>query len=176
VIAVTGVVAVALVVWSTVALASDSRETQRKCDEAGRMIRALSPRSDELYVVWREWFPYEALVTPLGDLGPLRPMRCISLSGLLDTPIWERRLAEFGATDLCLAICERPNVRLVAIPPMVDNLLRPYALRHYGFDPALSLCFARNDVAGVPVFVFRPDPRRGSPTTAPAGAPTLPGR
>lgn len=162
-----GIGAVALVAASLAAAEETSDQFRRKREDALKMIQALKPRPDQLYVVWREWFPFEALVTPLGDPSPLRPLRCVGLSSLQDTPFFERRLEQFGVTDLCLAICERPDVRLVAIPPMVENLFRPYVRRHYLRDPALRLCFARPD-SRPPVFVFQADRQHGTPATPPA--------
>jgi hypothetical protein len=167
-----GVLTFALLAWSASGLADASGEVGRRRAEAEDMIRALKPRPEQLYVVWREWFPFEALVSPLRDPASLRPMRCVSLSTVQDSPLLERRLKEFGITDLTLAVSGRRDVCLVALPAMVDNLFRPYVRRHYGFDPPLRLVFTRP--GSTPVFVFRAEPGPGRP--AAPGVPTAQGR
>jgi hypothetical protein len=153
-LAAAGPLAAALVLWTCGALADADSARGEKHREAEKMIRALKPRTERLYVVWREWFPFEALVSPLEAPVSLRPFHCVSLSALLPTPFTGRRLEEYHVTDLYRAICERPDVPLVAYPPLVETNFLPYVQQHYPIDPALVPTFSYP--GNPPVSVFQP--------------------
>ncbi len=168
-LAAAGALAAALALWTCGALADADSARTEKHREAARMLRELKPRTDRLYVVWREWFPFEALVSPLEAPVSLRPFHCVSLSALLPTPFTGRRLEEYHVTDLYRAICERPDVPLVAYPELVERNFVPYVQQHYSFSPALVATFSHP--GNPPVCVVQPARfyPRGRPLNAPWG-------
>src|SRR5262249_44236388 len=119
-----GLLAAVLVLWSFDWLADADAARRAKQARAGKMRRGPKPGTDRLYVVWREWFPFEHLVSPLRDPTSLRSFPCVSLSVVLPTPLTERRLSEFGIRDVYRAICKNPRVSLIAIPQLVENVFQ----------------------------------------------------
>jgi hypothetical protein len=150
-----GLVLAAVLVVASLAGASDAdparRERRKRCEASVAWMQGLHPRPDQLFVVWREKLHFEDLVTPLGGAGPPRNFRCVFLSGLWPTPQTARRLEEFGVTDLYRAICERPDVLLVANDTLVE-MFRAYVGKHYGLEPLFETAYARR---GSYVLVYR---------------------
>src|SRR5205814_4853 len=91
-------------------------------------------------------------VAPLQYPDTLQEFECLSLSWLLPTPVTERRLREFGITDLYRAIWERRDVYLVAYRPQV-KMFEIYVRQHYGIDLAFHTTFDRTTF-----LIFQADP------------------
>jgi hypothetical protein len=145
-----GLVAVAVLVpWGVKLAAARQAEAREVHVTMNRVLRVLKPRPDQLFVLWREWLHLEAIVYPLEDLRGLRDFRCVWLSVLLRTPVAERRLRDFGITDLCRAICERPDVYVVAGGSFFP-MFQYYMHRRYGIETTCEVVFpvgARGDSA-----------------------------
>jgi hypothetical protein len=151
------------VLWTPAGLTKTQARHSRLHDNAEKMLEELDPRRDRLFVVWRESFPFESLVFPLKDPASLRPFRCAAMSTVLPTPFTARRFQDFGVTDVYRAVCERPDVSLIAAPALV-KLLREYLLRHYDLETELDFraAFSHEGVPDGPgrkgsVYVFRAD-------------------
>jgi len=145
-----GLCAAYLVLRALTGLAEDDGYRQEVHVEATRSIRRLKLRPDQLFVVWREQFPFEHLVVPLKDPAILRPFRCLSLSGMLETPFTERRLRDFKIDDVYRAIWERPDVLLVTDPKLLDFFER-YVRVHYQKDLDFRILV---DHPGEPAFMI----------------------
>ena len=82
-------------------------------DAAANVLRHLDPRPDLLVVNWGDAFKTEFLVSPLGSLDAIRPLRLLGLGWGLRSPASDRRMQEFGIDDLPLALLDRDDVMLV---------------------------------------------------------------
>jgi hypothetical protein len=105
--------------------------------EARKIVEDLAPKNDELYVLWREQFPYEALVRPLDDLRYLATHKGLSLSTVLATPFADRRLREFQIDDLYRAIYQRGDVFLVS-NPLLNEYFTSYVAAHDGVQVSFT--------------------------------------
>jgi hypothetical protein len=119
-----------LVIWCLWSQVQTKVGEGRLHSEMTSLVEELKPRPDQLFVLWREWFPVEKLVYPLESTRRLRDFRCLWLSAQLPTPLSDRRLRDFGISNIYLAICERPNVFLVAGNELF-NLFSTYVRQHY---------------------------------------------
>jgi hypothetical protein len=142
-----GVLAVCLMIASLVYVAREDGVHTSQHEGVKRVMGALNPRTEKLFVLWGEWFPLEALVYPLKDTRPLRNFRCLPMGLLAPTPIFARRMSDFHISDVYEAICTRPAVYLVTIPQLME------LYRHYVFDHYKIRTEAR------PIFSSRSDPR-----------------
>jgi hypothetical protein len=97
---------------------------------AREMMAELSPRGDQLFVLWADEFPYQDLVYPQYDGAP-RTFKAVGFSWTTATPLTRRRMDEFGITDLYRALYERDDVLLVCKPERLP-LLAAYLRQHYG--------------------------------------------
>jgi hypothetical protein len=134
------VCAVILVLRTLGGLADADADRLQRHREAARLVRQLNPRPDQLYLLWREQFPLEDLVTPLGDAAAMGRIQCLALGTLLETPFTERRLRKFGIDDVYRALWERPDVFLVTHKDLQDYLRR-YVLLHYGTELEFVVTF-----------------------------------
>jgi hypothetical protein len=134
------VLAVGLILRTTYGLVGEDTYRAHLHQESVQMLRRLKPRPEQLFVVWREQLPFEDLVQPLKDPAVLEPLQCLSLSGLLDTPFTEERLAKFNIDDIYRALWERPTVLLATDPRLVDYL-RQYAREHYRVELEFPMAF-----------------------------------
>jgi hypothetical protein len=134
--------AVGLLIAAIYFVAKTNNEWVMKHRESQELYHELNPQPDQLYVVWRECFRFEDLLTPFGDIGIMHNFRCVSMSLLLPTPFTQRRLQEFKIDDIYLAICDRPDVYLIAIPDLVIYLHR-YLNEHYHRLPKFDWVFGR---------------------------------
>ena len=139
-----GLLAVGLVVRTLSGVAEEDRYRSQLNAAASRMLVRLQPRPHQLFVVWREQFPFEELVTPLQDPEQLRSFQCLSLSCLLDTPFAERRLQKFHIDDVYRALWERPDVLLATHPELCDYLRR-YVKVHYGAELQFPVVFTNRE-------------------------------
>jgi hypothetical protein len=137
-----GAFAAGLIVWSLFGPVERDQERSRLHEQATRLVRELNPQPDQLFVTWREHFPFEELVAPLGDASNLRNFRCVALSALLPTPITERQIEHFGIANLDRAISERPDVFLVTLPAYVVVYCY-YMQVHYESAPEFRVTFTR---------------------------------
>jgi hypothetical protein len=139
--------AAALALWSLKGISDKQAEAERHHAAMRQALQTIQPRADQLYVLWRDWFQLEKLVDPFGDTRDLRDFRCVWLSGMLRTPITQRRLHEFGIDDLYRAIYERPDgIRVVAMYNLMQ-MYRFYVHWHFGVDTAYAVVFAAADYA-----------------------------
>jgi hypothetical protein len=125
--------------------------------DMNRVMRVLKPRPDQLFVLWREWFPLEKLVFPFQDVSGLRNFRCVSLSTLLPTPFTDERLHQYDISDIYQAIYERPDVYVLAMKELI-KLYQAYVNEHYGVKVAYADLFSAE--ANRSLFVGVPDPPR----------------
>jgi hypothetical protein len=100
-------------------------------------IAALAPRPDRLYVAWSTAFPYR-YVLPLEDTGYLKDLRLFSLGWPQRSPIADRMLRSFGASDLYEALLVRPDVLLIAQPGRLP-LLERYGRERRGFEAQFTV-------------------------------------
>jgi hypothetical protein len=114
-------------------------------------LARLDPRPDQLYVIWSSALAFQDLVTPLGDLRPLRRFKAFHLASGQRTPIAKARLRQFGIDDLYVGICRNPNVFLVCLPEATE-VFGAYFWLHYGLQPAFRLV---NALRGRPVVVVQ---------------------
>jgi hypothetical protein len=92
----------------------------------------------------------EKVVDPFEDPRELRDFQCVWLSSILPTPLTERRLREFGIDDVYRAICERPDVYLLAHDGVVATY-RYYMHRRFGIETTCELVFpTQEDVRLLP--------------------------
>ena len=77
---------VILLTWTLWRMVKIDTIERRIHSDMFRVMNALKPRRDQLYVLWREWFPLEKLVYPLSPRPLKREFRCLTMSGLLPTP------------------------------------------------------------------------------------------
>jgi hypothetical protein len=148
-----GLVAAGLIVRTLNGVAGEDSYRAQLSAAAGRIYDRLKPRPDQLFVVWREQFPFEDLVAPLQNPVRLRSFQCLSLGCLLDTPFTERRLSEFHITDIYRALWERSDVLLAAHPELCEYLRR-YVKLHYGVDLDFAVAFVHRDEPFV--YIVRP--------------------
>jgi hypothetical protein len=125
------VFAAGLIVMSIVGLLQTDNTERQLRERVERTMRALNPQPDQLFVLWREWFPLEKVVYPLKDTRALRNFQCLPTGVLTPTPFAERRERQFGITDVYLDICRHDKVYLVAVPQLIDYF-RFYVQEHYG--------------------------------------------
>jgi hypothetical protein len=125
-----GVMAACLVVWSYFGLTSVDEASVAKRRRAEKAMKELNARPDQLFVVWREYFPFDDLVFPLSDPATMRPFKCVSMSWVLPTPFTERRLAQFDIGDIYTAVCDNPKVYVLAMPGLMQQLIE-YVRVHY---------------------------------------------
>jgi hypothetical protein len=116
-----GVLGVCLMIASLYFVARDNAEQTRIHDGMLRVMAMIKPKPDYLFVLWREWFPLEAVVYPLQDTRQFRDFRCLPMGVLSQTPFAEQRMTEYGIDDIYQAICSRPKVILIAMPPLEDE-------------------------------------------------------
>jgi hypothetical protein len=161
--ALAGLLAVGLVVRTLIGVADEDSYRGQLNAAANRMLTRLKPRPDQLFVVWREQFPFEELVAPLQSTAALGSFQCLSLSCLLDTPFTERRLQKFHVEDLYRALWERPDVLLATHPELCDFLHR-YAKAHYGVELSFPVVFTNREP-----FVYIVRPREMAPSAAEKG-------
>jgi hypothetical protein len=148
-----GLAAASLVIWCLWDQVQTKAAVERYHSGMNAFVDKLKPRSDQLFVLWREWFPIEKLVYPLESTRRLRDFRCLWLSAQLPTPLTERRLREFDISDIYLALCERSDVFLVAGDELF-NLFEMYVRRHY--DLAVTPRVVLPAPSGLPSFrVYR---------------------
>jgi hypothetical protein len=131
-------------------MAGDDSYRQDLNTDATRVIRRMHLRPELLFVAWREQFPFQYVVEPLKDPTVLKPLRCLAISGLQETPFNRRRMEEFKIDDVYKAIWERPDVFLVT-----DHKLLPYFAKyvraHYHKDLQFQILV---DHPEVPTFVI----------------------
>jgi hypothetical protein len=149
------VCAVVLVLRTLTGLADADGDRLQRHREAVRQMRKLNPRPDQLYLLWREQFPLEDLVTPLGDAAAMGRMQCLALGNLLDTPHTERRLRKFGIDDVYRALWERPDVFLVTHKDLQDYLRR-YVQLHYRTELEFAVTFYSAGEPGLLIVQARP--------------------
>jgi hypothetical protein len=148
-----GLAAACLVIWCLCGQVQTKASVARDHSGMNAFVENLKPRSDQLFVLWREWFPVEKLVYPLESTRRFRDFRCLWLSAQLPTPFTERRLREFGISDIYDALCKRPDVFLVAGDDLF-NLFSRYVRRHYDLAVAPRVVLAAPP--GLPPFrVYR---------------------
>ncbi len=166
-----GVLAAGVVIWSYYAWSEIDGKRVSVRQGAEKVVRELKPRPDRLYVAWREWFPFEHLVFPLEDPASLRPFRCLSMSWLLPTPFTDQRMREFDITDVYRAICDRPDLSIVAVPGLLDYF-REYVKLHYGREVVFHLTYRNPEKPAILVFKSGegPDPNLRWPPIRPANA------
>jgi hypothetical protein len=119
-----------LVILTIVDCAAKAARERRLHNDLQEVMRALRPRPDKLFVLWREWFPLENVVYPFESTAALRDFRCLSLSTLLQTPFTDRRLDDYRIRDVYMAICERPDVYVIAMDKLII-LYASYMKQHY---------------------------------------------
>jgi hypothetical protein len=122
-----------LVVWTLYALITTGAYEQEQHQGMKRVVHHIDPKPNQLFVLWREWFPVEKLIYPLEDTRPVRNFKCLPVGFLLPTPIVERRMNAFKITNIYHAIFERQDVFLVAIPQLVGLYMR-FIQERYGFN------------------------------------------
>jgi hypothetical protein len=125
-----GAMAGVLMLWSTAGLAIELDHMNQSHDDMKRAMAAIKPKQDQLYVLWREWFPLERLFYPLDNTRDLQDFRCLSFGVLLPTPFTDRRLSDFAITDIYRAFWEQPNVYLIAVPQLL-TYFQIYVDLHY---------------------------------------------
>jgi hypothetical protein len=106
--------------------------------EVAQMIRELSPRNDQLFVLWANAFPYEWAIRPFDDLHQYRSFKCVSLGSGSHLPTFARRLEQFDIDNLCWAFYERRDVFLVSIREL-SKLMEAYIFEHYGEHVAFEV-------------------------------------
>jgi hypothetical protein len=150
-----GLLSGGLCLWTFADYARRETPERRFHADMERVVSLLKPRHDQLYVLWREWFPLENLVFPFQDVRGLRDFRCVSLSTLLPTPFTDRRLHEFDIHNLDTAIYERPDVTLIAMNKLVE-LYHGYVVQHYGVKLKLGTIFSADAARSMFVGVDNP--------------------
>jgi hypothetical protein len=150
------VFAAVLLTWSLWKMSEADAAERRLHSGMLGVMQTLKPRRDQLFVLWREWFPIENLVHPLESTRGLRDFRCLWLSAQLPTPITDRRLAEFHIDDIYLAICERPDVFLVAMEGLVKEVYQEYVKKHYNLATAYAVIFPTRTTPPLFVGVAQP--------------------
>jgi hypothetical protein len=185
--AVAGALGLLLVIATVIVLAVSNARERRLHNDLREVMEAMHPRPDQLFVLWREWFPLEFVVYPFERTDRLRDFRCYSASTLLQTPFGDRRLREFGITNIYLALLDRPGVYLIAMDQLVLLYAR-YMKLHYdtlvdcrvAFPAQATSPFSDPDDSPKPFFVYQlrrrpldastqgtggsPEPSRGVPS------------
>jgi hypothetical protein len=124
-------VAVLLAWWIGGAVELNAAE-QARHEQAVQMTKALHPRPDQLFVLWGAAFPYELTVFPLEPLAVSPDFKAVSLGSGCQSPLTDRRLHEFGITDLYQALGQRRGVLLVMQGALAARILAAYMKEHYG--------------------------------------------
>jgi hypothetical protein len=136
-----------------------------------RMVKALEPRPNQLYVLGAASFPIEWILLPLGPLSIPRDFKAVGLGTNTQTPITDRRLQEFGIADLYRALYERGDVFLVTSEKnMIGKvILAAYMKEHYGVRLGFGLAFSHPGLCGAGVYSLTdlsrlpPDTRAAAP-------------
>jgi hypothetical protein len=121
--------------------------------QALEMMARLSPRPDQLFVLWSDEFPYEELVSPQ-DAGLPRGFKAVGFGWTTPTPWTRRRLDEFGISDLYRALYEREDLLLVCKPERLP-LLSAYLEQHYGVRTEGREVFSHPALHGANVYQVR---------------------
>ncbi len=148
-------------------LKAETFRRERHTQAKDLMARLAAP--DRLFVLWAEDFPLEHVVLPLERLGIPADFKAVSFGWTTRTPLTERRLSEFGVTDLYAALYRHDGVFLVARPARLD-LLKAYLKEHYGARPECRVVLEHPALGNARVFKLSapppPDPddnqRRGA--------------
>jgi hypothetical protein len=160
-----------LIAWRLVALRKDNALAQDRDARALRMVQGLGPRRGQLFVAWAANFPIEELVSPLRPLSAVRNLKLVGLGWLTPTPLTERRLREFGITDLYPALYERRDVFLISDEGL-NWLLAQYLGRHYHVRLGAKVVFKHPALEPAAVYTLtdlnrlRPPANKGTPSRA----------
>jgi len=102
-------------------------------------IIALAPSKDNLYVVWRDFFPYE-MILPFDDLSQyFGSMRILPLAWRASAPLPAKRMQEFDMTLTNFGEkMTAPNIYLVSGDEL-NPLMKVYLKEHYGLDTEIKL-------------------------------------
>jgi hypothetical protein len=160
----------ALLTWRLAATFAAGAGAGARHTQALQMLQRLAPRSDQLFVLWAHFFPYEDLVYPLEPLSVGPDFKAVSLGTTTPTPLTTRRLAEFGISDLYRALYQRRDVVLLS-EPSFNRILGAYLARHYRVRLGGRVVFAHPALGGARFYTLTalpPPPRRGGrPRAAP---------
>jgi hypothetical protein len=132
-----GVLAIAGIVLAFQRARADSDAARAGNARLRESIAALVPRPDRLYVAWSTAFPYR-YVLPLEDTGYLKDLRLFSLGWPQRSPIADRMLRSFGASDVYSALLGRSDVFLIAQPGRLP-LLATYGRERRGREALFTV-------------------------------------
>ena len=111
--------------WST---SEDAAGTHQNFTE---QVRRLQPAPSQLYVIWGGGIQLEQLVTPLGGFNDTSGLQAIQLGWPNRSPHVDRRLREFGLSDLYVDLWRKPNAFLIASQSRCLGLVQ-FVAAHYG--------------------------------------------
>ena len=148
----------ALLTWRLAATFAASAGAAARHTRALQMLQRLAPRSDQLFVLWAHFFPYEDLVYPLEPLAVGPDFKAVSLGTTTRTPFTTRRLEAFGISDLYRALYQRRDVVLLS-EPTFNRILGAYLARHYGVRLGGRVVFAHPALGGARFYTLTALPR-----------------
>jgi hypothetical protein len=129
-------------VQATWLMSEDAAGTHRMFAE---QVRRLNPAPTDLYVIWGGEMQLEQLVTPLGGFSDTSGLQALQLGWPNRSPHTDRRLYEFGMSDLYVDLWRKPNAFLISSQSRCLGLVQ-FVAAHYGpiitcttTDPVLSV-------------------------------------
>ena len=96
-------------------------------------IRALQPKSNQLFVVWGGNFPYQQAFLPLSAKTSLTDLKLYLFGSTTLSPYSLQRLKDFNIDDLTQAFYRRDDVFLSSTKEKLPMLIQ-FIKQHYGVD------------------------------------------
>jgi hypothetical protein len=102
-------------------------------------ISQLTPKEEQLFVVWGGMLPYESIL-PFEKMDYLEDFKILSIAGFNQTPVQDRIFDDYQIEDLHKSLFENPNLFLISSASR-NKLLKRFIKEHYSTDVDFKVFF-----------------------------------